>query len=47
MDCPSCHVRLNRVGLERIENGKVIAEFECPKCHARISQAMPKNPINF
>lgn len=44
MDCPVCKSRMNRVGLDSLSPGGVLAEFECPQCHARIRA--PVKPEN-
>ncbi len=43
MKCPVCGEELRRVGIERVVNGKVVAEFECPRCRYR-SQGSPGFP---
>jgi len=38
MKCQKCGIEMQRVGIERVEAGRVIPEWECPVCHCRIQQ---------
>lgn len=44
LKCSVCNGELHRVGLERMENGKIVAEFECNSCHNRFVLPFPSKP---